>query len=461
MTPSRTNHLLISLAALFCITQCQKEKAQPPKAEGFDPPIPPAISYLAGPVTFQLKELENKINRELDPVLVGKDTKGGKAGGIVSFRIVRSGPVQIRYESQQVKFSAPLQLFLAKPFSSDKTAPEKPFCALHVNFQSPLTVTPDWRLSSQVKFVDYQWIIPPEIRLLGMEISLTNFAQKIIERHRTDIETAIDSAIHRDLRLDKTVSPIWHDIQNPLLINKEYGLWLLPRPVSVAASSITGNNDSISTHLRIAFETKTELKAETPVYPKTKLPPLQKRDTVSQVSDLHLMSFIPYEDINQMLARKLSKEPKKLAMGALTVKQASVYGGQHALIVKAELSGLLNGTIYLRGRPMFDTLTNTLRIQNLDFDAGTKSALPQVTSAAWNNGLRQMLEGLLAIPLGDDIAQLPDKIQQAFKKGEASKKTDLGIRAFRFIPQKIAIRPDGFQALIKVTSNVGVQVKKL
>ena len=172
------------------------------------------------------------------------------------------------------------------------------------------------------------------------------------------------------------------------------------------------------------------------------------------------MSFIPYADINRMLALTVNNKETKLAMGSITLKSASVYGGQHALIVKADVEGLFNGTVYLKGTPMFDTLKNALEINNLDFDAEPGSVLSKKTGAVWHDALRKMLEGLLTIRLGDDIAKLPRKIDEAFEKGPG-KKTDLGIQTFRFIPQKIAIRPEGIQALIKVESRIGVKVDKL
>ncbi|SOD99548.1 DUF4403 family protein [Spirosoma fluviale] len=447
----------IGFGLLVLLAQCQKVKPEAPKAEGFDPPIAATLSYLAGSITFQLRELEEKINKELDPVLVGKETKDGKTRGIISFRVKRLGPVHVEYVDQQIKLSAPLQMWLTKPFSRDTTPPKKPFCALAVNFKSPVSVTPNWRLGSRTTFTDYKWIVQPQIA----GISLTRIVQNILDRHKTDIEMAIDSAVHTQLRLDKMVKPIWRDLQSPLLINKEYGLWLTPIPISVAAGAITGNAEQITTHVRIAVRTQTELKPTKPVHTPTSLPPLQKRDTVPQTSDLHLMSFIPYADINRMLAVTTNSKNKKLVLGSLTIHEVSVYGGQRSLIVKADVSGLMDGTIYLRGRPEFDTLTNTLHIANLDFDAETWKALPKGSDTVWHKGLRELLESLLTIPLGDDIAKLPQAIDKAFEKGGPGKKTDLTIQSFRFVPQKIAIRPDGIQALIYVKSTVGVQVKQL
>ena len=455
------HRLLIGLAALLILAQCQQEKPQAPKAEGFDPPIASTLSYLAGPITFDLKEIQEKINQQLDPVLIGKQTEKGKTEGIISFRVKRLGSIQVQYVDHQIKLSAPLQMWLTKPFSKDTTPPKKPFCVLHVDFKSPISVTPNWRLASRTTFTEYRWIVQPELRLLGKEFSLAKLAQNILEKHKTDIEQAIDSAVHTNLRLDQLVKPTWEDMQKPLLINKDYGLWLVPKPISVAAGPVTGNTRQLVTHIRVALETQTEVKPQSPVHPKTQLPRLQKRDSVSQTSDLNLMSFIPYADINRMLALTIGKQPKKMALGAITVKGASVYGGQRALIVKADVTGLIDGPVYLRGLPVFDTLTSTLSIKNLDFDAANGNLLSKSTGAVWHDALRKVLESMLTIRLGDDIAKLPQLIDRAYEKGGPGKKTDLGIQTFRFIPQKIAIRPDGIQALIKVESKVGIKVNEL
>lgn len=445
---------------LVLLAQCQKAQPQAPKAEGFDPPIPIPLSYLAGTITFDLRELEEKINRELDPVLVGKETKDGKTKGIVSFRVKRLGPVHVEYADRQVKLSAPLQMWLTKPFSHDTTPPKKPFCALNVNFKSPIGVTPNWRLDSHTNFTDYTWIVQPELHLFGGGISLTKLVQNMLDKHKTAIEMAIDSAVHKELRLDKMVKPVWRDLQKPLLITEAYGLWLTPKPISVMAGPVTGNDRQITTPIRIALETLTELKPKEPEHPKTPLPRLQKRDQVAETSDLHLLSYIPYADINRMLAITTNNKNKKLALGTLTIREVSVYGGQKSLIVKANLSGLMDGTVYLRGRPVFDTLTNTLRVSQLDFDAETAKSLSSGSNTVWHKGLSKLLERLLTIPLGDDIAKLPTLIDKAFEKGPG-KTTDLGIKTFRFVPQKIAIRPDGIQALINVQSKVGVKVNQL
>ncbi len=68
---------------------------------------------------------------------------------------------------------------------------------------------------------------------------------------------------------------------------------------------------------------------------------------------------------------------------------------------------------------------------------------------------------MLSVPLGQEINQLPQKIDEAFEKSPAGQKTNLNIKSFRFIPQKVAVRPDGVQVSIKVRSEVVMQVQQL
>ena len=462
MKPSPFTSVLIAWSTLLLLTQCQKVTPASPKAEGFDAPIPPARSYLAGSIMLPLRALEAKINKELDPVLVGKGSQEGKGPSLLPFSVIRSGSVQIEYVNQQVRFSAPLQVQLARPFSSRSSTPSKrPFCAIRVNFMSPLTLTPEWRLASRVKFVDYKWEVEPKLTLLGRTISLADFAQNIIEKYRSSIESAIDSTVYKDLRLDKMTSPIWRDMQKPLLLSKEYGLWLLPRPVSIAASPIHGNKQQITAPLLITLDTRTQLDPKEPVAQPTALPPLQKRDTLTKLSNLNVVSFIPYADINRLVAQTLRDKDFKLAFGMLKIKSASVYGGQRSIIVKTDINGLVNGTLYLRGRPAFDTTSNTIRITNLDFDTQTQNAVSNLFNTVFHDGLCRLLEKMLTVPLGQEINQLPQKIDEAFEKSPAGQKTNLNIKSFRFIPQKVAVRPDGVQVSIKVQSEVVMQVQQL
>jgi hypothetical protein len=454
--------LLIFVAGLDA---CKRVRpSAPPASEEFEPAIPDPVSYVAGNLTFNIRDLERKVNRALSTTLVSEETFEGKKGEAWRLRVERTGPIDIRYENRRVYFSAPLQVWYTNPIGlrKSKNRESKPLCALAVNFNSPVSVGPNWRLLTKVKFADYYWTQKPTVRLLGIKISVQNIAEKILDKRRADIEKAIDEAVHRGLRLDKQVSKIWRDMQKPLRISKvPENIWLLPKPFSIAAAPVYGNARHITVPIQIAFRVGTRLGAMPVVDTLERLPRLLQRRALPDSSRLRVLALIPYTDINQVLAQTLAKEKLDLVGGRLKIKNATVYGNGRQIILQTEVGGSVKGTLYFHGQPVYDTLSNTLRVKNLDFDVDTKEKLFATADWLLHDHLRDTLQTAVKIPLRQPISTIPEKIETAFAKGKVGKKTALDLDAFRLIPQRIVVRPDGVQVLIKVDSKLWVKVKKL
>jgi hypothetical protein len=448
--------------ALFAVVSCNRVRPKAPDTQPFEPSIVQTTSYVVGDVTFNLRDLERKINQSLQMVLVTEETFRGKKGEAWHLRVERTGPVRVRYARQRVTFSAPLRVWISNPIGLRKKRRSRAIAALFVRFDSPISVGESWRLSTRTRFVDYRWIERPAIRVLGLQIPVTKLADSVLRKRRADIESAIDSAVHQSLRLDRQIINIWQDLQKPLRIStRPDTIWIIPNPIGIATAPIRGNRQTITVPVQINFRADTRIGARPVVRIAQRLPRLHRLAQLPPLSRLRVLAFIPYTDLNRILKQTLEKEKLNLAGGNLTIKSASVYGGGRSLILKTDVGGAVNGTLYFHGQPVYDTLDNTLRVRNVDFDIETKQAL--VSTADWllHDHLRDTLQAVLTVPLGKQIGQLPAKIETAFSRGKAGRKTALAIDTFRFVPQRIVIRPDGIQILIEVKSRVALRVIRL
>jgi hypothetical protein len=461
MNPRFATGFLLLLTLVLASNGCQRVRPKAPYVQDFDPAIEDPISYVAGQVTFSIPALERKVNKSLSTTLVTEEAFKGKKGEAWHLRVERTGPVRIRYAHQKVSFSAPLRVWYTNPIGLRKKRKSRELCALSVNFVSPLAVGGRWRLTTKSRFEEYRWIHKPKVRLLGLKIGVTKLADSILDKRKADIEAAIDNAVHSELRLDKEVKKIWRDIQKPLRIGKEpVEFWVVPKPFSVAVAPIYGNRKTITVPIQIALRAETRLGAE-PEFEPEPLPRLLRHKTLPEASRLRVLAFVPYTGMTKALSQEVKQRKLNLMKGAVTVKDASVYGSGRSLIVKTDVGGAVKGTLYFRGQPVFDTLTNTLRVRYVDFDVDTKERLLATADWLLHDNLRDTLEKSLEIPLSQQLAQVPAKIETAFAQGGAGKKTILDINAFRMVPQKIVVRPDGVQILIKVESKVAVVVKHL
>lgn len=458
----RITGLFFIIAALAVSVSCHRVRPKPPVPQDFEPAIPDPISYVAGDITFKISDLEKKINKSLGVVLVPEETFEGKKGEAWHLRVERTGPVHIKYANRQVSFSAPLQVWYTNPIGLKKNRKRRPLCALSVNFVSPLGISSNWRLTTRSRFEDYKWIEQPTVKLLGVKIGVTKLAESILNKRKGEIEAAIDKAVHGELRLDKHVSKVWRDIQKPLRIAKKpEEIWIIPKPFSVAAAPVYGNKKQITVPLQIAFRVDTKIGPKPDSIELERLPRLLKRATTPETARLQVRAFIPYDDINRVLANALTKQKLQLIGGKIKIKDAEVYGSGRSLIMKTEVAGAVNGTLYFHGQPVYDTLTNTLRIKYLDFDVDTKERLFATADWLLHDNLRDTLQSVVVVPLRHQIDEIPEKIEMAFARGKAGQKTDLNIDAFRLVPERLVVRPEGVQVLIKVDSKVAVKVKKL
>ena len=464
MNAQRLTGFFILLLFTITISGCNRVRPAIPEQKDFDPPIVDPVSYMAGNLTFNIRDLEAKINRSLPTLLVPEETFEGRKGEAWRLRVERTGPIHIRYANRRVYFSAPLQVWYSNPIGLRKSEKRKsrPLCAFGVNFTSPIGVESNWRLATQVRFEEYHWTQEPKVRLLGINVNIRKIAETILDKRKADIEMAINKAVHNGLRLDREVAKIWRDMQNPLRIAKvPNNIWLLPKPFSIAAAPVYGNARQITVPIQIAFRVRTRLGPKPMVDTLELLPRLLRRKTLPDSARIEVLAFIPYTDINHVLTQTLTKQKLNLIGGNLTIKSASVYGSGRNLILRADVGGAVKGTLYFHGSPQYDTLTNTLRLQNVDFDVDTKERLFATADWLLHDHLRDTIQAVTVIPLRQQIATIPDKIETAFAKAKAGKKTALDIDTFRLIPQRIVVRPDGVQVLIKVKSKVAVRVKRL
>lgn len=453
---------LFIILALTGAVSCQRVRTDTPVTQNFDPPIADPVSFVAADVTFTIRDLERKINQALKPVLVTEETFEGKKGEAWRLRVERTGPVRIRYVNRKVSFSAPLQVWYSNPIGLRKDKRSRPLCALAVNFVSPLSVASNWRLTTRVHLQEYRWIQEPRVRLIGLKVSVKKLAENLLNKRRADIEMAIDSAVHNELRLDREVRRIWRDMQKPLRLSKSpEEIWLIPRPFSVAVAPVHGNVRRITLPIQVAFRVDTRFGPMPVVAQTERLPRLLRRNRLPGASRLQVLARVPYADLNRVLARRLNQEKLDLVGGNVRIKQATVYGGGRSLVLKADVGGAVNGTLYFRGLPAYDTLTNTLRVEDVDFDVVTKERLFATADWLLHDHLRDTLQSVLVVPLRYEVDTLPEKIETAFARGKAGKKTALDVDAFRLVPLRIVVRPEGIEILIKIESKVDLAVKRL
>jgi len=442
---------------------CNKVKPSRPVISRFDDSLTVGPSYLSAPVVFELADLEAKINRSLGTVLVGEENLNTSGKKPLNLRVERTGPVRIGFDGRHLTFGAPLTVWISNPLSlRRKNIPRQALCKLTVRFQSPINVDRNWRLRTRVELANYQWIEAPKIRLLGINFPVRKIVEKVLRKRENGIESAIDKMVYEQLKLNREVGKIWRDLQKPILINRKHEfVWLVPSLQDVLVGRIGGNTTQLTIPIRIRLRVNTVIGEKPEIAHYKPLPPLQKTDTLTMVSQLNVLSRVPYLYLNDVLNRTVVGRQLSPTKHLVRLEKAEIYGGGNSLILQTSIRGTINGTLYFRGQPAFDTVRQVLMVRQVDFDVDTEEILLRTADWLLHDTLKDSLQAALTVPLRQQMDSLPVKIEQAFSRGRAGRKARLHLGEFRLVPTQIAIRPESIHVLLRLDARVALRVTRL
>ena len=170
-------------------------------------------------------------------------------------------------------------------------------------------------------------------------------------------------------------------------LNKSYSLynlgWLKINPKSIKITSIYVNNDSLNVLLGLSARPLLSFEK-----------PLEMASSVPNIGDfsrrhgfnIFLDAVLNYDSLSKILNEQLQGKIFELDKGIIkktfVVKKCAIYGtGNEKLIIRVDFGGSNTGTVYLTGRPEYNSREKMIEIKNLDFDVKTKNVL--LKSADW------------------------------------------------------------------------------
>lgn len=460
--------ILASLLALFA-TACQRTRIAP----AYEPchmqvDIPQDTSFLSTPLVIPTHLIEDKINTAIKKDFIKDDNfdniskKTGKRDRL-KMLVSRKQDIKIDWKDNVATCSAPLAVLIEREVLDkgilNKGMALKTAFDVRLSFDISLDVDSDWRLRTKTNFKEFHWL--SDVRTLGGLINLKKPVEKRLKAEMPNIEKTIDSLVYAQVRLDRTVERIWQKMQKPIALNKKHRVaWLQIQPIRFEIGRISTQKDELLIQSRIQAVTKT-LVGENPKYRVDSiLPPLKRFARLPDTAYVYMLSEVPYGHISDMLLEKFEHKKLNVQGHTLKVKDIRVWGCGERLTVHLKVGGDVDGDLYLQGKPVYEESGN-LVIHNFEFDLNTQEAL--LKSASWllHGTLRDEIQKVLTLPLGEKISNLPEKIEQGIEKGKLGRKLDLNIEEWTFKPEKIWMQEDHLAVLVTTQAQVRVLLEQL
>lgn len=366
--------------ALF-IQGCSSTSNIPKPNEGYTSfEYKPTSSVVNVPVSLSEKMLNGKINSEINGLLF--EDKNMQDDNVM-LKVWKVQPIAVQINGMSINYRIPLKIWLKGGMTKlGITVAKEVELQIALKYHTTFGIAPDWSVSSKTVSSGFEWITNPSVSLVGFNLPVKYVADKIVAGMQGKVCSEIDNQIKTQFDIKAQMATAWKQVQQPMLINKDYNLWLKLTPSEIIATPFTTRNGIVSTAVGVKSQTEVLVSSKAPVVtPVVKLPNFRLIQKSDGQFNFNIWTDIPYAEAEQMAVKEIKGKSFNSGSKAVTVNSLQIYGSNGKVVVGANLSGSFNGTVYFVGVPVYNKDKQAVEVTDFDFEMQTKNIL--FKSAAW------------------------------------------------------------------------------
>lgn len=268
-------------------------------------------------------------------------------------------------------------------------------------------------------------------RLTEAKVDVTERVQEVVQKALNGVSPKVDDELREAVALRSRVEEVWGELQEP--IRADSGVYLVLAPESVAVAAPTARGTRLATLVSVTLHPRVEIGDRPQVSPRP-LPDFG-RVAPGEGFRIALVAELPYETVNEALAKELVGKSFTVRDRTFSVRGARVYASSGRLAMAVRVGGDARGTIYLTGTPTYDTAAQVVSVPDLDFSVETKNVLGRAAEWLLYDRLIEQARAAARFPVGDRVAGLQRDVTTAMNR-------DLS-RGVRLTGSVDALRPVG------------------
>lgn len=449
---------------------CQPPKTAQPKApkETYRTASVSSERYLSTlnvPVEITTAEVSRQLNARLNGLLYEDDSLRGDD---FACKVWKRAPIRVEAVADSFVFHVPLKVWAKfgygfKPLGLTLSAHKETDFEVDVRFATGVSLNPDWTARTHTEWRGFDWVSKPALRFGPVTIPIASIVGKILNRNRETITRGIDEAIHRNVEIRKYVVQAWNAALQPYLLSEKYRTWLKVTPTELLMTPLRTDGDRIRATVGIRAVTQTVFGERPAVKPVADVPALKLVPSVPDAFRVSLVAQLTHAEARRLLADTVVGRTFSFSENryTVTVTDVDLYGSDDKLILKVGVTGSLNGTVYFRGVPYYDTREKTIELRDLDYDLDTRSLLARTASWFLQGRISRQLQDAFRFPVGDQLDAARRQVQALLRNRALAKGVTLNGSLGEIKPEGVYLTPDYLLAAVFVEGRLTLTVDGL
>lgn len=382
--------LMTFLGILFnaCSSTQKIELMKPEPTEAAPIKYPVTSSYISFPIQLSLKDIEKQTNKALQGLIYNDSILDDDNTEV---KIWKNGSIQIFEENKKLKSIVPLKIWAKVKYGTSALGlnlyDEREF-----NLNGNITMLSDlsmlnWKVNSHTTIQDIAWNESPSIKIAGKEIAITYLINPTIKIFRSKIEKIIDDSMNKSLDFKNNVLDIVQKLTEPVEMSSAYQTWLKVTPLELYATEATLQKNDVSLLVGLKCNMESFVGGKPKVtFDRNKIA-LKTIATLPDKVNANIVALSTYKDASRIMTQNFKGQEFSSGKRKVVINQVDIWHKNGKMVIALDMSGSLNGKIYLSGFPQYNAQTKELFFDELDYALETKSKL--MKTANW------LMQGLI------------------------------------------------------------------
>jgi len=435
--------------SIFLLIQCNVLKPQMP-VENYNPTIrKPEPSIINLYADLEVSKLEKLINEHTDSILY-QDTSFTDNSNL-KLKAWKAGLIKLRFDQNELSWELPARIAFQKGikifgYNLPMIDSWEYTGQIRLRYKTKLAINPDWSLKTITHSDGYVWTKKPAVKIGSVDIPITFVANLVLPAYLRIFSTQIDAVFANDFDFKSYAKKGWGMLFQPFKIPGDYNAWLSINPYAVAILPVQGSLG----HIRLGAGITSEVMCLMDQVPSpgrvSPLPEIEPLKLASDTFKINLLTDIPYTTINRMIKEQMGDSIFTFGTRRIRFENFRVYGTNEKMAVETQVSGSINGILYLTGVPYFNAEDTTLRIRELKFDIKTRSLAMRSSKWLFSGKIERAVTRSVAIPFKSNIAGIEQQISRLIRHYPLGFGFELNGKLSRLSVSELFLSPESVKA---------------
>lgn len=364
----------------FSCSSSQKIEALKPLPTDNSPMVyKTTTSIISMPLEISLKEIENQTNKSLNGLIYEDNNLEDDK---TEMKIWKTAPIQITETNGKIRTVLPLKIWSKFKYGTN-------FMGLNdtreINLNGTITLLSDvklnnFKLTTISKIDDFEWSESPSILVSGKNIPITYIINPTLSIFKSKMAKKIDEAIEKSADFKPYVLDVLEKMSTPFVTSEQYETWfkLIPIEVYVTDAILEKKDIKMDLGLKCNMQTMVGLKPKN-TFDRNAISfkPVAK---IPEKISAHIAAISTYESASRIITNNFKGKEFASGKRKITVQKVDLWQKDGKIIIALEMTGSIDGTIYLSGIPNYNAITKEIFFDQMDYVLNTKGLLTKTAN---------------------------------------------------------------------------------